>query len=600
MNFEISLCPGRMDPAKVASSAVMKTSTKNVHYIHISLAHFDEQGKRADSELEPSKIVNDLEGKILNQLIHQIPAKSIPQSYFPIQNNVSKKRHIVLAAAIIGFFALCVYVLWFQRWTATIHALCESPVKTLLLYTADPYWRLAGIVILLLLCGIGLCYFLNTYGLRRIFKKIDLKGAIGIELFATEEDSYFDKYLNKVLYLFDQANADAIVFEDLDRYDVTLIFEKLREINDLAYSRTKQGLRPGRKPLRFFYLIRDDVFTSADRSKFFDFIIPVVPYVDASNSCDQLLEQFAAAGFGNTFKRRFLQDVSLYLSDMRLLSNIVNEYIIYHGRLSDSGLTTQPDRQLAMVIYKNLYPGDFDLLQHGRGYVFALFENKRILLENLRKQIGTKIDRLREELTLFEQEQLKTIDELNALFFPLTEEIAAINGVNINGLSRTDLVKQILQNPDNVSYRSRSYTYRLDVATKKTSMEADQEYLRRKKILESREKNQQIFRNEILSLEQKKLELATLSTQELLRQLDDETEKGFWTPPSLPYERAEYYQKIQDSKNFPLLKYLIRNGYIDENYAAYISYFYPNSLTAQDRNFLLALSNHTPFDYDGR
>ncbi len=569
-------------------------------FIHISLAHFDEQGKRAGSELEPSKIVNDLEGKILNQLIHQIPAKNIPQSYFPIQNNVSKKRHIVLTAAIIGFFALCVYVFWFQRWTATIHALCKSPVKTLLLYTADPYWRLAGIAMLLLLCGIGLYYFLDAYGLRRIFKKIDLKGAIGIELFATEEDSYFDKYLNKVLYLFDQANADAIVFEDLDRYDVTLIFEKLREINDLAYSRTKQGLRPGRKPLRFFYLIRDDVFTSADRSKFFDFIIPIVPYVDASNSCDQLLEQFAAAGFGNTFKRRFLQDVSLYLSDMRLLSNIVNEYIIYHGRLSDSGLTTQPDRQLAMVIYKNLYPGDFDLLQHGRGYVFALFENKRILLENLRKQIGTKIDRLREELTLFEQEQLKNIDELNALFFPLTEEIAAINGVNINGLSRTDLVKQILQNPDNVSYRSRSYTYRLDVATKKTSMEADQEYLRRKKILESREKNQQIFRNEILSLEQKKLELATLSTQELLRQLDDETEKGFWTPPSLPYERAEYYQKIQDSKNFPLLKYLIRNGYIDENYAAYISYFYPNSLTAQDRNFLLALSNHTPFDYDYR
>lgn len=122
-------------------------------------------------------------------------------------------------------------------------------------------------------------------------------------------------------------------------------------------------------------------------------IIPIVPYVDASNSCDQLLEQFDAAGFGNTFKRRFLQDVSLYLSDMRILSNIVNEYIIYHGRLNDSGLTTQPDRQLAMVIYKNLYPGDFDLLQHGRGYVFALFENKRILLENLRKQIDAKIDR---------------------------------------------------------------------------------------------------------------------------------------------------------------------------------------------------------------
>lgn len=118
------------------------------------------------------------------------------------------------------------------------------------------------------------------------------------------------------------------------------------------------------------------------------------------------------------------------------------------------------------------------------------------------------------------------------------------------------------------------------------------------KTLESREKNQQIFQDEILSLERKKPELATLSIQELLSQLDDETETDFWTPPSSPYKGKEYCQKIQDSKNFSLLKYLIRNGYIDENYAAYISYFYPNSLTAQDRNFLLTLSSRTPLDYD--
>lgn len=580
-------------------------SYENIHqertFIHISLAHFDEQGKGTTSHTvssEPSKIVNDLEGKILNQLIHQIPAKSIPR-YFPIQNKASKRQNFAATAAILMFSALCMYVLWFSKWASAINALNAGPIKTLLLYTTNPYWRIAGVFMLLLLCGIGLFFFLDAHGFQRIFKKIDLKGMVGIELFASGDDAYFDKYLDKVLNLFDQADADAIVFEDLDRYDVTLIFEKLREINDLAYSRTKQGLRSGKKPLRFFYLIRDDVFTTADRSKFFDFIIPVVPYVDASNSCDQLLEQFDAAGFGSTFQRRFLQDVSLYLSDMRLLSNIVNEYIIYHGRLSNSGLTTQPDRQLAMVIYKNLYPGDFDLLRHGRGYVFALFENKRTLQENFRKQIDTKIDQLRQELSSFEQEQLKNIDELNALFFPLLEEVASINGTNINGLSRVELIKQILQYPDNVSYKSGSYsTYRLNVATKKTSMEADPEYSRRKKILENRERNRQKFQSEILALEQKKSELATLSVQELLSQLNEETEETFWIPPLPSYEAEGYVQKIQNSKNFLLLKYLIRNGYIDENYAAYISYFYPNSLTVQDRNFLLALSNRAPLDYD--
>lgn len=115
---------------------------------------------------------------------------------------------------------------------------------------------------------------------------------------------------------------------------MTLIFEKLREISDLAYSREKLGLRQGKKTLRFFYLIRDDVFIALDRSKFFDFIIPVVPYVDAFNSCDQFLQRFEETGFARLFSKRFLQDVSLYLGDMRLVSNIVNEYSVYHGRLS--------------------------------------------------------------------------------------------------------------------------------------------------------------------------------------------------------------------------------------------------------------------------
>ncbi|MBD5160793.1 MAG: hypothetical protein HDT14_01985 [Oscillibacter sp.] len=30
-------------------------------------------------------------------------------------------------------------------------------------------------------------------------------------------------------------------------------------------------------PLRFFYLLRDDIFDTKDRTKFFDYIVPVVP-----------------------------------------------------------------------------------------------------------------------------------------------------------------------------------------------------------------------------------------------------------------------------------------------------------------------------------
>lgn len=568
-------------------------------FIHISLAHFDEQGKSKNSAAsDPSKIVNDLEGKIINQLIHQIPAKSIPQSHFQIKSEISVVKRLLVVIAVLTFIALWIYVLKFHNWVLTISALPDSSIKSILLLTTNPYFRLVGIGSIMLLAGIGLFRFLCSHSLQNIFKKVDLKGIIGFELFDAAEDTYFDKYLNKVLSLFDAADADAIVFEDLDRYDVTLIFEKLREINDLVYSRTKQGLRPKKKPLRFFYLIRDDIFTASDRSKFFDFIIPVVPYVDASNSCDQLLQRFDEAGLSNTFNKRFLQDVSLYLSDMRLITNVVNEYIVYHGWLSSSGLATQSDRQLAMVIYKNLYPGDFDLLHHGRGYVFAVLENKRILLEIRCKEIDEAITELQQQLTLFERESLKSIDELNALFFPLSEEVYAINGEQAENLNRPELVKKIIQNPGNVQYRRGYYSSQLNVADRISNMEKIFEYSQRKKIIESRQIGCKKIPRDIKKFEEEKLRLSTYTIKDLISQLDPEAENKFWNPVLPAYESEGYVEKIQDSKSFNLLKYLIRNGYIDENYAAYVSYFYPNSLTVQDRNFLLALSDRTPLEYD--
>ncbi len=39
--------------------------------------------------------------------------------------------------------------------------------------------------------------------------------------------------MDEILYLFRNADVDAIVFEDIDRYDNNIIFSKLREINDL-------------------------------------------------------------------------------------------------------------------------------------------------------------------------------------------------------------------------------------------------------------------------------------------------------------------------------------------------------------------------------
>ena len=583
-------------------------SYENIHkeqtFIHISLARFEEQGQSAGNPADPTKTVNILEGKIINQLLHQIPEKELSPSYIQPQDKISLNRHLLMVLSFLAFIVSGIYVFQFQKWVSAVSGLGESQVKSLLQITTNPYGRLIGIGLLLILLGCGMFYFLRTHPFRVFFKKVDLKGLVGIELFSAEEDTYFDKYLHRVLQLFDQANADAIIFEDLDRYDVTLIFEKLREISDLAYSREKLGLRKDKKPLRFFYLIRDDVFTASDRSKFFDFIIPVVPYVDASNSCDQLLQRFEEAGFSGLFSKRFLQDVSLYLGDMRLVSNIVNEFDVYHGRLSGSGLDTKPDRQLAMIIYKNLYPGDFDLLQHGRGYVFALFQNKKNWIEKSRTHINKEIEKIDQRMKSSRQEHLQSLDELNALYLPLSESNITINGTAVSDdLSRVELVRQILENPGTVNYGVyngyRLVMRQMNVAAKRTQMESNPEYIRWKSDLECRDIAQQRKTvSEIQAMRETAAKLSLMNLQEFLRYLEATGEENaFWFPALPSYEPENYLDKIQNSKNFNLLKYLLRNGYIDENYAAYVSYFYPNSLTAQDRNFLLSITDRAPLEY---
>ena len=57
---------------------------------------------------------------------------------------------------------------------------------------------------------------------------------MGLTKMNKKDDSYFDKYLNEVLYLFEQVDADAIVFEDMDRFNSNVIFERLREVNNLT------------------------------------------------------------------------------------------------------------------------------------------------------------------------------------------------------------------------------------------------------------------------------------------------------------------------------------------------------------------------------
>ena len=57
------------------------------------------------------------------------------------------------------------------------------------------------------------------------------------------------------------------------------------------------------------------------------------------------------------------------------------------------------------------------------------------------------------------------------------------------------------------------------------------------------------------------------------------------------------FNEIKGSPYFDLIKYLIRNGYIDESYADYMTYFYENSLSRIDKTFLRSVSDKKAKEY---
>lgn len=122
--------------------------------------------------------------------------------------------------------------------------------------------------------------------------KLNLKNG-EIELKEYKDDtSIFNKHMDEIVYFFQVTKYNVVIIEDLDRFNNTDIFLKLREVNQLL----NQSESVGRK-IVFIYAVRDDMFLDEERTKFFDYITTVIPIINSSNSVDKLKEELEIKGF---------------------------------------------------------------------------------------------------------------------------------------------------------------------------------------------------------------------------------------------------------------------------------------------------------------
>lgn len=550
---------GAYSAGKSSVLATYKKKHKKLKFMHISLAHFESPNQENKNDVKESV----LEGKILNQLIHQIPSNKIPQTNFRVKQKVNVSSVILSTAELVLFIVSIAFFVHFNSWKNYLNTLPNNRLKYILMLTTHQYSLMIDGIVIIVLISLLIYKLLSIQKNKNIFRKLNLQGN-EIEIFEENNESYFDKYLNEVLYLFENTDASAIVFEDIDRYNANEIFTRLREVNTLA----NLQLEKDKKILRFFYLLRDDIFDSKDRTKFFDYIIPIVPVVNSSNSFDQFILHFKKSGIYERFYENFLQGLSLYIDDMRLLKNIYNEFIIYFNRLNTTELDC--NKMLAIITYKNLFSHDFSDLQLNRGFVYTLFSEKEYFIKAEIEEINKRIKKLKNKIASSENEYQESMRELDIEFAD-----KYLKSYDLSHKSDSDLTKFIiahLTTEQEEEYTSRKTSLLVKFIKYSTRMNR---YVKR---LENKTDNPN---------DKSLHEIITRDNIDVIFSITSKNEIGIVTD----------FNNIKSNEYFDLLKYLIRNGYIDETYTDYMTYFYENRLSRTDKIFLRSITDKKAKEY---
>lgn len=361
-------------------SSVIRTY-ENLHpehkYVNIALTDFNNNGQDR----------NQIERSILEQFFYTINSNKIPHSKFRRIKKIQKKNTIKGIAKIFLLVLLLAISIF----------LIVNPLEGNLPKIIDKYFSNLNQTIITLASSI-LAVSILVYIVYKLYEKIFAKTEISglnkenIELNKeVDTGSVFDKYLDEIMYFFEVTKYDVVVIEDIDRFEnCSEIFTKLREVNKLINDSETIN-----KNVKFIYASRDDVFVEKERTKFFDFIIPIIPVINSSNSKEILIEKLQENNLDNALELEYIKDIAWYIDDMRTLNNIINEFNIYRQTINLYNLVQE--KLFSIILLKNLYPREFAELQEDKGTIFNIFNKKEDRIVKIKENLEQKSIKIKEE-----------------------------------------------------------------------------------------------------------------------------------------------------------------------------------------------------------
>lgn len=534
-------------------------------YLNISLASFNDSNNTDDME-------RLLEVSILQQIFYHVKPDEIPDSRFKrIINNTTGKIWSIAIGLVLWISSI--FILFKFDYIKKI-----NPDTWILAWTNIDW--IALLVYLIFFFGIGM--FSKT--VVRLFSnskinKLNIQGEV--ELGDNIDKSVFNEHLEEILYFFERTDYNVIVIEDLDRFENTDIFTKLREINILLNNSKSIQSKRGYEKINFLYAIKDDMFKDKnERVKFFEYIIPIIPFINPSNADEQLSKLIREAKLESVLSQEFISDVITFIDDidMRLLINIFHEFVLYREALNPE-FVTKPEELFAIITYKNLYPNDFMKLHRREGMLYQFINNKGKYVSGIIKEIDEQIRKNEKDIKKIEDEVIKSVKDLrityiNAVLCLLPQNATLFIEAPINKLTDDENFENYIIN-DNVTYNvyTRYDSYRYSQTTSKLDFKfsdiereisSDFTYSEREQfILDKTNDKVQLLKLEIEKLKNKRQEVKSWDVKQIFEEIDIST----------------YLDVFAGS---PLMRNLLINGYLNENYNDYISLFHEVSLTKED------------------
>lgn len=587
----------------VGKSSIIITAEKNIkrkhRFIKISLASLlvqenseTNRNRQLSEGQEDSENPEDLRGtikgsvsdaqieySILQQILYHDKPQKMPKSRIKRIHRTSFWKPIKIALfCLLLFFA---YVFFIQpEWAHIGRYINLEDTKS---------W-----VNLLIKWGpiavfVSALWIICNYVARHYSFSLSSLGYKDVEMKIKDKMSIFNAYLDEIVYFFESTKYDVVVFEDLDRFsNKEVIFYKLRELNTILNNCGSLN-----RKINFVYSVLDHLFDSEERVKFFDYIITVIPVINSLNSYNKLKENIKPTEMFEKLGRNELLNLCDYFQDMRLLLNIVNEFNQFIILLDTEVMTEKV--LFGLVVYKNYFPPDFSLMYNKAGTVAGILDHADESKDAIIQSINLKISDLKEQLKTIGNDKEKKLFDLRIKCLEKGKALSSYSNLDLQMEIDDDLYLFDAVAEDALLFErfksgrasfwanGRSFTIP-DFSTieknfggigsfEKASTGIKKDYELKVDEIERR----------IESLNNELLEIPT-------------SVAGIYRKDS-SFLNGEL-EKISDIGKRNLVRFLILNDYLDRDYQYYISYFYPNSLKREDRNFVMRAGRMDGLQYN--